>query len=147
MAEIVETTRVDRSPGDVWAALADFGDIARWAPNVHHSCLTTDRLEGVGTERRVQVGRNALIERVVEWEPGERLVYRIEGLPRIVRLVTNTWCLEGVGSSTTIRLTSVVDAGPRPPQKLIARVVGKGLAKASREMLAGLKTHLQEGAV
>ncbi len=146
MAEIAETTSIARSPDHVWAALADFGGIGRWAPNVDHSCLTTERCEGVGTTRRVQAGRNALLERVVEWEPGARLAYRIEGLPPVVRSVTSTWRLDGAGSATTVTLTSVVDAGPRPPQQLIARVVGRSVAKASREMLAGLRNHLEEGA-
>jgi len=146
MAEAVETISIARSPDHVWAALAEFGGIGRWAPNVDHSCLTTERSEGVGTTRRVQVGRTALLERVVEWEPGERLAYSIEGLPPVVRVVTNTWCLEDAGSATTVTLTSAIDAGPRPPQQLIARGIGKGLAKASRQMLAGLKTHLEEGA-
>lgn len=146
MAEVVETISIARSPDRVWAALADFGGIGRWAPNVDHSCLTTERPDGVGTARRVQVGRSALLERVVEWEPGERLAYSIEGLPPVVRSVTNTWRVEGDGSATTVTLASTVDAGPRPPQQLIARIVGKGLAKASREMLAGLRIHLEEGA-
>lgn len=146
MAEIAETTSIARSADHVWAALADFGGIGRWAPNVDHSCLTTEGSEGVGTTRRVQVGRIALLERVVEWEPGERLAYSIEGLPPVVRSVTTTWRVEGAGSATAVTVTSAVDTGPRPPQQLIARVVGRGLAKASRQMLAGLKTHLEEDA-
>lgn len=146
MAEVAETISIAGSPDHVWAALADFGGVSRWAPNVDHSCLTTERREGVGTTRRVQVGRNALLERVVEWGPGERLAYSIQGLPPVVRSVTNTWQVEGADSATTVTLTSTVDAGPRPPQQLIARVVGKGLAKASREMLAGLRIHLEEDA-
>lgn len=81
----------------------------------------------------------------MEWQPGETLAYSIEGLPPVVRSVTNTWRLDGAGSATTVTLTSAIDAGPRPPQQLIARVVGKSLVKASREMLAGLRTHLEEG--
>ncbi len=147
MVEVAETISIARSPDQVWVALADFGAIGRWATNVDHSCLTTERHEGVGTTRRVQVGRTVLLERVVAWDPGGRLAYRIEGLPPVVRSVTNTWRLDGAGSATTVTLTSAVDTGPRPPQQLIARVVGKGLAKASRQMLAGLKTHLEERAV
>ena len=144
MVDIVERIGVARPVADVWATLSDFGEISRWAPNVAHSCLTTDRAEGVGTVRRVQVGRNALLERVVVWEPGDRLSYEIEGLPAVVRSVTTTWQLVGSDFSTRVTLTSAVDTGPRPPQKLIARVVGRGLATASRQMLAGLKHHLEE---
>ena len=143
MAEIVEQIGIERPPADVWTALADFGSIGRWAPNVDHSCLTTEQGDGVGAVRRVQVGRNALLERVVEWTPGERLAYVIEGLPPVIRSVTNTWQLAGSDHSTRVTLTSTVDAGSRPPQKVVARIVGRGLGSASRQMLSGLKRHVE----
>ena len=106
-----------------------------------------DQLVGHGVAGDTSAGQIcAFLECVVEWEPGERLAYKIEGLPPVVRSVTNTWRLAGAGSATTVTLTSDVDTGPRPPQQAIARVVGKGLAKASRQMLDGLKAHLEEGA-
>ena len=144
MHEVVVESSIACSPDEVWAALADFGAIARWAPNVDHSCATTEPGEGVGAERRIQVGRNALLERVVAWEPGHRLAYEIEGLPPVIRSVANTWELDGSDGSTTVTLTSRIDTGPRPPRQLIARVVGRTLGTASREMLAGLKAHLEE---
>ena len=144
MAEVAEKSIVARSPDEVWATLAQYDAISRWASNVDHSCLTTEQGEGVGAVRRVQVGRNVLLERVVEWEAGERLSYAIEGLPSVVRSVTNTWQLDATDGATAVTLTTRVDAGPRPPQLLIARVLGRVLARASREMLAGLKNHLEE---
>ena len=144
MAEISEVETISRSADAVWAVLADFGAISRWAPNVDHSCLTTEQRQGVGATRRVQVGRNAFLERIVEWEPGRRLAYAIDGLPPVVRSVTNTWTLEASGNSTTVTLASAVDTGPRPPRQLVARIVSRALAKASREMLAGLEAYLQE---
>lgn len=144
MAEVAETIEIACAPADAWAVLADFGAIATWAPNVDHSCLTTAETGGVGAVRRVQVGRNALLERIVEWEAGEALAYELEGLPPIVRSATNRWTVTGAGETTTATLTSTVDAGSRPPQKAVALVVGRTLAKASREMLAGLKAHLED---
>jgi len=46
----------------VWAVLADFGALSSWVDGVDHSCLlehTGDGI-GVGTTRRVQVGRITL---------------------------------------------------------------------------------------
>ncbi len=146
MAEVTETTTVRRPPADVWATLAAFDRIIDWAPNVDHSSLTTAQADGVGAARRVQVGRNALLEEVVEWESGERLGYSITGLPPVVRSATNTWRLEPTADGTTVTLTSSVDVGPRPPQQFVARIVGKVMAKASRDMLGGLQQHLEENA-
>ena len=41
MADVVESIEIARPRDAVWAALADFGAISTWAPNVDHSCLTT----------------------------------------------------------------------------------------------------------
>jgi len=138
MAVVVEALTVDRPVATVWATLANFADISRWAPNVDHSCLTSDREGGVGAIRRVQSGRVALLETVTVWEPEQLLGYSISGLPSVIRSVTNTWSLRASGSTTDVTLTSEVDAGPRPPQQVVARVAGRALAKASRQMLDGL---------
>lgn len=144
MAEATESIQIARSRADVWATLADFSAIVSWAPNVDHSSMATAQADGVGAVRRVQVGRNAVLERIVEWQPDERLTYALEGLPPVVKSATNTWSLSGSGDSTTATLTSTVDAGPRPPQQLIARMVCRGLAAASRQMLGGLKSQMEQ---
>ena len=135
--QVVERARVDRSPAAVWAVLADFGAINRWADNVVHSNLVTEQRDGIGAVRRVQVGRNALLERIVVWEPGVRVGYDIEGLP-IVRRVTNTWHLEEAGATTQLSLTSHVDTVP-----IVRRIIGQVLAMESRKLLAGLKAHVE----
>lgn len=144
MGEVMEVMRIEAAESQVWAALGDFGGIAQWAPNVDHSCLTTQQSTGVDAVRRVQVGRNALLERVIDWQEPQRLSYAIEGLPPVVRSAVNTWALEADGNSTTVTLTTQVDTGPRPPQQVVARVLGKVMAKASREMLGGLKAHVEQ---
>ncbi len=152
MVEVEESIRIDASGETVWAELADFGAIARWAPNVDHSSLASHSSGGVGTVRRVQVGRNALLERVVAWEPGASLSYAIEGLPPVVHSVINSWDIVDDGgptvvTPTVVTLTSRIEPGPRPPHQLAARVVGRALGKASREMLAGLKSQVERSHV
>lgn len=142
MAEITCTRNIAAEPGVVWALLADFGAISAWAPNVDHSCLMSEQAEGIGMVRRVQVGRSSLVERVVDWAPGITLAYSIEGLPPVIRTAVNTWSLMEMANRTRVSLTSRVNAGPRPPQQLIAGVVARRLARASETMLAGLERHL-----
>ncbi len=145
MAEQSEEVRVEASPDVVWSVLADFGAIARWAPNVDHSSIASERADGVGAVRRVQVGRNALLERIVTWEVGERLGYELEGLPPVVRKVTNTWTVTADGSGSLVRLTTEIDAaGVRPPQRAAARVFGKVLARSSRKLVSGLAAHVNQ---
>ena len=144
MHEVVDSITVSRRPHVVWPVLADFAGIARWAPNVDHSSLTTAMTDGLGATRRVQVGRTALLETITDWQPELRLAYELQGLPPVVRSAINTWTLEPVAASTVVTLQTAIDAGPRPPQQVVARVIGRVMAKASEQMLAGLKAHIEE---
>ena len=142
----IERTGLIAAPIEaVWDVLSDFASISAWAPNVDHSCLMSEQTEGVGTVRRIQTGRTTILETVEHWEPGAALSYRITGLPPVIRVVTNTWRLGASGDSTLIVLSTTIDAGPRPPQQVIARVAGRRLAAASEQMIAGLTDHFEAG--
>ena len=142
MATVERTTTVAAPAAEIWAVLADFPAISNWAPNVDHSCLLSDRTEDVGMVRRIQTGRTTVVETVERWEPGVSLRYAITGLPSVIRSVTNTWALTPTGEGTAVSLTTEVDAGSRPPQRGIAKIVARKLGQASDEMLAGLRAHL-----
>ncbi len=142
MAVVERTVSVNATPSEVWAILANFAAISGWASNVDHSCLMTKQTSDVGTVRRIQSGGTTVLETVKVWEPEQQLAYEITGLPPAIKRVTNTWRLSPNGHQTEVTLTSDVDAGPRPPQQLIAKVVGKKLGEASDQMLAGLTAAL-----
>ncbi len=144
MAVVERRARIERPPSEVWAILSDFAVISRWAPNADHSSLLTEQGEGVGAVRRIQTSGTTVLETVTWWEPGVGLSYAITGLPPVIRSVTNTWRLEPVGAHTDVSLTTEVDAGPRPPQQLLAKAVGRKLGKASDQMLAGLTDAMNE---
>ncbi len=148
MPDVVRTRTIAVGPEDVWPVLADFAAISAWADNVDHSCILEpgDASEAatVGMARRIQTGRTTLVERIVTCDPPTTLAYEIEGLPPRIRSVTNRWDLEpGAPGSTVVSLTSTVDIGPRPPQQLAARVLGRVLGRQSDVMLAGLADRLE----
>lgn len=144
MISVESSVEVGADAGAVWAVLADFGDLARWARPVQHSWLISDQSEGLGAVRRVQVARMTMIEEIVTWEPCEALGYTITGLPPIVRRAANTWRLTASGPGTRVTLTSEVDSGSRPPRSLVARAVAKRLAVVSELMVADLATEVAE---
>ncbi|MET0883887.1 MAG: SRPBCC family protein, partial [Acidimicrobiales bacterium] len=111
-------------------------------PAVGHSTYLTEQTEGVGSARRVQVGRTVLVERITEWDPPRALTYALEGLPPVVGGATNHWTLRPDGDRTFVTLTSTVDPGAKPVGRLAAPLVARRLAKASDGMLAGLAAHL-----
>ena len=142
MATVERSVDVDADPSTVWAVLADYAAIATWASNVDHSCLLSEQLEGVGAVRRIQSGRTTVVETVGQWEPGVSLGYSITGLPPVIKSVTNTWALTPLPGGTHVTLTTDVEAGARPPQRGIAKLVSGRLAQTSDEMLEGLRDHL-----
>ena len=143
MATVERTGLIEGTPEAVWAVLGDFAAISRWAPNVDHSSLMTEQTEGVGLVRRIQTGGTTVVETVETWEAGVELSYRITGVPPVIKSVTNTWRLGASGRQTLVRLTTEIDAGTRPPQQVIAKVVGRKLGEASDQMMAGLSREVE----
>ncbi|MFZ4373459.1 MAG: SRPBCC family protein [Mycobacterium sp.] len=141
MASARRTRTVAAVPQAVWDLLADFGSLSSWARNVDHSCLLEHRADGVGvgTSRRVQVGRNTLVERITEFTPGTTIGYSIEGLPSRLHRVTNCWTLEPTAQGlTTVTLTTTVEVGTNPVARVAERAMCRLLTKQSNVMLAGL---------
>ena len=86
VADISRSRTITAEPQAIWDVLADFGALSSWADGVDHSCVLNHGPDGgpLGTTRRVQVGRNALVERITEFDPPATLAYDIEGLPEPV---------------------------------------------------------------
>ena len=150
MAGIQRTRVIAAGPADIWEVLADFGSISSWAGNVDHSCILVAGPDGgpLGTARRVQINHDALVERIIEFDPPRALAYEIEGLPRRLRRVINRWTAEPSGlDSTVVTLTSTVDIGSHGPQRLAERMLCRFLARQSDTMLAGLAHRLENARV
>jgi uncharacterized protein YndB with AHSA1/START domain len=150
VAEIQRTRTIEAPVQEIWDLLADFGALSSWAGNADHSCVLQHEPDGepIGTARRVQIKRDVVVERITEFEPPRALAYDIEGLPKRLRRVNNRWTLEPVtpdsASKTLVTLTSTVEIGPRPPQKLVERALCRFLARQSDSMLAGLANQLEK---
>lgn len=140
VADISRSRPIAAQPQEIWDVLADFGSLSSWAGNVDHSCVTNHGPDGgaLGTTRRVQVGRNALLERITAFDPPSTLAYDIIGLPTRLRNVTNRWTLRPENNVTVVTLTSTIEIGPGPLARLAERVAGRAMAKQSEAMLAGL---------
>jgi hypothetical protein len=150
VADIHRTRTIAARAHEIWDVLADFGALSSWVPNADHSCILFSGPDRglVGTARRVQLGRDALVERITEFDPPRALAYDIEGLPRRLRRVTNRWTLAAdAPDSTVVTLTSTVDIGPRTPHKLAEHVLCRFMAHQSDSMLTGLANRLEKARV
>ena len=144
MAEISRTRVVNAAPQVVWDLLADFGALSSWAPNVGHSCILNHGMSLTGTSRRVQVGRNTLVQRVIECSAPDLLGYDIEGLPPRAGRVSNRWRLTPApDGGTAVTLTSTVKIGNNPAARLAERALCRMMATQSDAMLDGLAARLE----
>lgn len=149
MAEIARTRTIAAAPQQVWDVLADFGALSTWVDRADHSSILVHGPDGgpIGTSRRVQMGRNTLVETIVEFDPPHALAYEIEGMPKQLRRVTNRWTLKPHRDSTSVTLTSSVEIGSGPLGQLAERVVCRVMARESDGMLAGLAKRLENSRV
>jgi Polyketide cyclase / dehydrase and lipid transport len=145
VADIDRSRTIVADPHAVWDVLADFGSISSWADNVDHSCILVQGSEPVGTTRRVQIGRNALVETITEFDPLRVIAYDVDGLPKRVRRFTNRWSLRPAGQGTTIvTLTSTVEIGSGAVRELAERALCRVQIRQSDIMLAGLAHRLEK---
>jgi uncharacterized protein YndB with AHSA1/START domain len=145
VADISRTRTITATPQAIWDVLADFGALSSWSANADHSCILNHGPDGheLGTTRRVQVGRNTLVERIEEFDPPTALAYGIEGLPARLRNVVNRWTLRPSGGATAVTLTSRVDIGAGPLAQAAEWVICRGMAKESDSMLTGLAERME----
>jgi Polyketide cyclase / dehydrase and lipid transport len=148
VADIARSRTIAAEPREVWDVLADFGSISSWADNIDHSCILNHGSEPVGTTRRVQIGRNALVERITEFDPTWALAYDVEGLPKRLRRFSNRWTLRRIqGGDTVVTLTTTVEIGPHAMQKMAERAVCRAQVRQSDVMLAGLAKRWEKSRV
>ena len=102
-SSVSRSTLVDASPERVWAVLAEFEQISAWAADVDHSSFVTDQVEGVGTARRVQVGRTVLIERVTAMQDHLGLMNDAD----ITASMTRTFLVEHAGELSPLESAAI----------------------------------------
>jgi hypothetical protein len=146
MAEISRSHPVAGDPDVVWAVLADFGALSRWADGVEHSCLLNvdSHPESLGLSRRIQCGRDAFVGTITAFEPPRLLAYDIAGVPRAYS-VSNRWTLEpttGDVAVTSVTVTTAVQTASARPRPLGERVLARLIGKRSEILLSSLAVEL-----
>lgn len=149
MASITRMRTSSAPAAAVWGVLSDFGSISSWAANTDHSCLLdhTEDVTAIGTTRRVQIGRNTVVERITESSPPDVLAYDIEGLPRWLGRVSNRWVVASFGTGTLVTLTSTVLIADNPVARAAEHLVCRVMAKQSDAMLDGLAKRVENSRV
>lgn len=125
----------------VWGVLADFSNIAKYTDQVKVSVSTSDDESGLGASRHCDLAPfGATEEKIIEFEPGERLVVSLfdtKGMP--VKGSTTTFSLEVV-TPTSTKLTMSAEVEPKGGALagFVAKRLQKRLPKGAKQLVDDL---------
>jgi uncharacterized protein YndB with AHSA1/START domain len=146
MSTFTERTTIDAPRRDVWAALADIGNIATWNPGLIGSHRTND-IDGVGGARHCDISaKHSLTEHVVEFEPGTAITFRITDstLPFKTADIAFTLTDSRIRNRTELTVSPTYTLEYGPIGLILDTVAVRRTYRAGmRELLEGLKRHVE----
>lgn len=150
MSKVQASSHISAPKREVWAAVADFGQIANFNPSVTASHLTGDANHGEGATRHcsLTLAGASVEERVVDWQEGASYTVEIYESSRIP-VVTNahgTISLADEGDGTRATMVIEYDTKYGPIGAILDRVAIRSQnAKAAGLVVAGLKHYIETG--
>lgn len=145
MRELSEQVEIEAPLDLVWQALADFGDVAAWAPYMRISHLVGTQESGVGTRRAMQHELGFRFEEcVTEWREGEGFAFDVLRAPWPMDAVKESWRAEARDGlavvSTRVRYGMKVGAAGSLLDWALVRFV---VRREMRSGLRGLKEYVE----
>lgn len=150
MTTITRKIWVDAPKDKVWAALADFGGVYKFNPNVPTSFSTSDENEGVGATRHcdLAIPGASLEERIINWKEGESYTIEIyEGkMQPPMKFAYGTLGVEEEAGGTIVTGTMEYEMKYGVLGFLMNQMMLKSqLIKAWERVFAGLKYYVETG--
>ena len=144
MSTVTRQIEINAPVEVVWEAIADFGGVYKWAPNVTSSYSTTEANEGVGAGRHCEVpGVGGIDEEIVDWKDGTSYKYQVENIGPIGKLV-NEWSVTSDGNKSLV----TTNASYRMRFGIIGAImdrliVRRSIRKAIAQGQSGLKGYVE----
>lgn len=121
----------------VWELLADFGNVAAWAPYMRKSTLVGTQTSGIGTRRAMRHAWGFRFEeRVTQWHDGHGYSFDVLRAPWPMHGVKETWALSGTEGHTELATQVRYDMRLGPLGRLLDWALVRHVVR--REMRAGL---------
>ena len=150
MPRIDKQVSIAASQERVWSVLADLSGLVKWAPTVAASSCSTDVVRGVGAKRIIHTTTGEVTEEVItEWDEGRSFSFEIpKGLASVVAVLRETWRVDSVPHGSVVVVTMDYEMQAGFIKFLVGiLVVGRVLEKMLIQNLAGLKYHVETGAL
>ena len=148
MAQFTVSRTLPQPPAEVWATLADFGGISRWAAGIESSPINPGAPErGLGAERYCTLyDGNHLQERIVEFTDGESMTIDVFETSMPLKTSRFRFDVEAASAGTTLSVTGAYDVkfglvGKVMDSLVMKKMMGKNFAG----LLASLEHHLATG--
>lgn len=149
MTSINREVTVNAPAEEVWAALADFGNVATWNPNVKKSFLTSNQTQGEGISRECQlVPMGTVQEQVTSWVEGESMTIEISEFKNVpaMRAGGADIHIRARGDQTDVHLELSYEVGlGAVGAGMNSMMLKRQFSKAATGLLAGLKHHVETG--
>jgi ligand-binding SRPBCC domain-containing protein len=148
MRTLIQSVTIHAPLEKVWVTLADFGDVAAWAPYMRVSHLLGDQGKGVGTRRAMQHELGFRFEEcVTEWVDGEGFTFDVLKAPWPMSNVTETWRVHASDDGTRVTTRVVYDMKLGPLGRLLdSALVRFVVSREMRSGVLGLKAHVEHRA-
>lgn len=145
MRVLLEQVTIAVNSDSAWSALADFGDVAAWAPYMRVSHLIGTQQSGVGTRRAMQHELGFRFEeRVTSWEEGKGLAFDVLKAPWPMTNVRESWQVEPADASCTVVTRVEYDMKLGPLGALLDWALVRFIVRREmRSGVRGLKDHLE----
>ena len=146
MVRIEKQITIDAPKAQVWAVLADFGNVHAWAPGVTHSYSTSDNNGGDGASRHCDIkGFGSGEEDVLDWQEGRSFRYRATALGPIGESIS-VWEVQPQGGGRSKVVTTfefLVRFGPLGAAMMVLFMRRK-VNRAFDQTLRSLKAFVEQ---
>lgn len=147
MSTFSTSTIIHAPLAEVWAALADIGNISVWNPGVVASHLSGEIESGLEAARYCDLGGgNYLDECVVAWEPHQALTMRVTGTNLPFKTVDIRFTMSAAQGGTRVEVSPLYEVKYGPlGRALDALYLQRAYEKGMVDLLLGLKEHVEGG--
>ena len=148
MTTISREIVINASKGDVWKAIAKFGDICHASPGVLKSHVTSKQQDGIGATRHCDFAMNGATaeEKITAWKEGESLsieAYALKKLPGI-KTMTADFAVRVEKEETILRADLHYNM-KNPLFDLMNALIGKRMnTKLWNSVVAGHKQYIEK---
>ena len=149
MSELTKRIAIGAPTDKVWEVIADFGNVASWAPTIVDSRSTTEINRGVGARRMLDHKSGKIVEEViVEWNEGHSFIFEIPNGFWPIKNLREVWSVEPSPEGSVVVVTMDFEMQLGPLGVIMDLLILRWLM--DRELvlgLAGLKHHVETGEV